>query len=576
MSFITDGSRSTKRLNQGKKLLAQIKEIGIPSKVTEIGGFRYKVSQQNDKIMIDAPMGLAIIRATPDKITVSSSEYWLGSLSPLRDFYVNSKATTNTAIEAIISAPDTEANIYAASLNSFTDYGTVTPSVMPYYDSEGVVFRTSMNFASVSQDEHSLTSFDSDGSHTNRISLVNVVYDPYANHRFLTQYLGNNRYLKSYTGRAHYTIDTTNRYLFSTIAIVEGRFREAHISSDQVWLGKLPVAIYNAIHQDTSGVYILGTYGYTITIRGNINLVQAIDCSAALNTEIDRLTDLGQSVAAIQADYDWSLFYTVVNGETGQTTLIKSSAFLDLLNEKSTGPLGSGLSFDYLQAAKLVRQFFPYPNISTDYFSEYQQPHDGIMFHCPTGVYSWTRKYGAFHFNTATLTQVSLSLPTAASSEGVRPTITYAGNDYYLCVCEDVSNKVVSIHTGSPFIGWGEALPLPTSHNNDKLVYVRPVYVTTERVILVGIAEIFDEVEKVVKYHAVSLDRAGAVGAWIILSEIKATTIDGAVATPIEISSWDITLYGKGVYVSMLNNYPSPPPVTGNKVFKAYSEYTQP
>jgi hypothetical protein len=572
MSLILDGTRSKKRLKVGKNMLAEIKRAGIiPADVTVRDGFRIKVVAACNKIMITAPMGLVVIKATMTKIYMASAEYWLGAINPLREFYVNSTVTTSTAINTTISTPDAESAVYPALPNAFSAYGAVSPSVMPFFDSEGIVYRTSFNMAGslVSQDEHALSSFESDGSNVRRTSFVNYVYDQYGWHRFMSQCLRKNRYLKSYTGRARYQTGSTQRYLFSIIGIEAGSISGGPVYSGQVWNGNMPSVIYNAIHQDVTGVFILGTYAYTRIPSGELHIVQVIDCSQAINTDIARLKSLSQFSAAeaIEAEFEWSMFYLIFNGDTGNTLLVKSTVFKELMVSKSTESLGEGLLFDYLQASKLVRQFLPYPNISTDYSTEYQQPHDGIMFHCPSGVYSWTRKYGALHFDTDTIKQATLSLPSAVGTTGVRPIITYAGTDdsgdYFLCVCDDVGNKVVSIHGGSPFSGWVVSLPIP----DDKLIYVRPIYARHGRIVLLGVAELYDEVDAVTKYHACIIDRRTEADVWKILSEIKGT---------IEPGNWDITLYGNGGYVNMLNNYPSPPPTTGNPVFKTYSEYVQP
>ena len=148
---------------------------------------------------------------------------------------------------------------------------------------------------------------------------------------------------------------------------------------------------------------------------------------------------------------------------------------------------------------------------------------------------------------------------------GVRPNITHAGDDLYICVCEregyeeigKEAFEIVAIYTGSPFTQWDKVIAPPPGGT---LRHVRPVMLTEQRLVLFGVyeqeAESLDTVPKryaaILDQRATILNERDTTIPWQLLSEI-----------PIDYHNkdlWDISVYGDCDYVGLLKKYPSPPP----------------
>lgn len=151
---------------------------------------------------------------------------------------------------------------------------------------------------------------------------------------------------------------------------------------------------------------------------------------------------------------------------------------------------------------------------------------------------------------------------------GVRPNITYAGNDLFICVCEKVNAEVltgsidkaevVNVYTGSPFTGW-EPVPQFTA---GKLLHIRPVSLTESGVVLLGVCEIIIPDSNVPVRHAALLDTTKTNSEWILLAQV-----------PVKYNArdiWDITLYGNGPYVKMLQDYLSRPQTVSQYIREDY------
>jgi hypothetical protein len=224
---------------------------------------------------------------------------------------------------------------------------------------------------------------------------------------------------------------------------------------------------------------------------------------------------------------------------------------------------------------RVFNEIIGYPNTSMALKARI----DTIMFHGPLGVYSWSRKYGIkadatcrlVHFSETGLALVPCVMPSEVTSiYGVCPNISYAGNDLFLCICEKVCTEtlvdfmgpeVVKVYTGSPFTSWAE-LPMP---DIGRLVHVRPVTVTVNRVVLIGVIEKLADDVNPITYHATFLDRRDGIGEWVLCAKIPQ---DYDVT-----NTWDISVYGSGEYVKLMQDYLSKPPVVANRAYFSKAVY---
>jgi len=376
-----------------------------------------------------------------------------------------------------------------------------------------------------------------------------------------------------------------------------------HITSDVVFVDVLPAVVYNITNPNGYNYNsIIGSYSYSLGQDKGVNLLTAMFTS---------VTDMTTLIAGFE-DIKWIIYYTLYQdgpnksnpglGSTVHTvTLGEMASVLDLLfsqaNDGVVAPAysyvdGTSVDRDFVSMfASVPISYTPGDPIdlstgSPDLYTNYsvarifgmlgahmaypnsrlvsKSRSDSIMFHGPLGVYSWTRKYGVAPdgscrlvlFGTTGLELIHCFMPIEVTTTlGVRPNITYAGNNLFFCICERVSaettdevvvNEVTAIYTGSPFSGWSKS----PEFTGGTLLHARPVSLTPETLVVFGVCETANEAG-ITARRATFLDTSNENTKWTLLSVIPTEGGDGDI--------WDISLYGDGPYVQMLQSYLSRP-----------------
>lgn len=234
------------------------------------------------------------------------------------------------------------------------------------------------------------------------------------------------------------------------------------------------------------------------------------------------------------------------------------------------------------QARRMLRQLFPWPN------PNFVPPSDSAMFHDEDFIYTFTRKYGCVKFTGERIETIEMFFPEDVDDEGVRPEMIRTGNAnvQYLCVCNLPGQHITGIYHGNPFVenkwfrlpgmeqlGYVPGFVDVLLHN---LVYVRPVFVSTTKITLLGIARrvevtVEGEIVYTARYIPCFLDATLSTsesipeGTWQLLGEL-----------PDEITTdenWSMAFFGEGEHVKQMMDFISPPHVFPQMPVGPYEKY---
>jgi len=477
------------------------------------------------------------------------------------------------------------------------DRSMCVPAVVPYYGSELLIYSLSymrgfdtVPYVIAGSDDSDpyawrlnqlrlelfMDSYGGTCSSLNPSGTVWAVDHRHVAVNWTTQTCLNNTFVQYYGSEVlSYDPGTATTYLARIINMRSPKdIVEKGVGPSDAWTD-LPPELYYALSQLSNineynlYVNIFGSYAYTHPFTGLTTLLTVVWVKPLGYPIWDFFRDEnGQSSETCK----WRLFYSIytegreatdtepaispssviVNGRDGIfSTLLDIHDVPDQTYFHDT----NDEFWDFIKDA--MEQFLPYPNVNT--YSP--TPHDSIMFHTPGGIYTWTRNNGCVFFGPYGFEQASINVPQEVVSEpGVRPFITYGGTDSYgnhtyLCVCDRVTVDIPAVYFGSPFGSW-TSLPMPEG----TLLYVQPVQVTYNGVILLGVVRVLG------KYRAAFLRYSTENGGdWKLMAEIQVEDE--------EPNAWCMSLYGNEPIVELQRTYPSQPAATVQPYFLPYEEY---
>lgn len=587
-----DGIRSLQHKWFGEKLLRVIKDVGVSTKTILYNGHRIRVWRDGELSggRVVAPEGIAVICAKKTQILVCRADFWMGPCS---------QAKRLSAIDIPVLPGLAQPGIRVPSLGvadtsvlappTSTDLLCVVPSLLPL-DGLERIFRTvavRRGAASIVA-EANKSFFSGDGSETSRwcfflesdaSTLANQTVHVLPSDCFRAVRVD---------GGLTYAKAASNNIVLATawgtdVHWDEDRWQSRDIGSHDAWFD-LPTGLKYNLEVNRGGGKI-GNYAFATNASDSIHLLTAITCNIRFGSipTGDNFFLLPNG-SSNPSKNEWKLFYTwydaptdlliTLDGYAAEDAVytVNARQFLLTLHELSGGQVitsGADLDIndpsiviDWEKAAKMLSFFFPFPNTTNI------TPHDSVMFHRGTGyIYSWAREYGAVRFSRTGIDVVELILPLeVTSTEGVRPVITHAGNDEYICVCYNVNIGISAIYRGSPFSGWSP-VPMPPR----ELTYARPAHATADRVVVVGVVK-DNEYENpqtgVIEtvYRLAVLDTKDGNTEWKMLGKVPVEIENG--------DTFDLCFFGAGEYVKLMCEYPSPPPATQQAIYMAnYANY---
>jgi len=594
-----DGDRSKKRKWFAEKQLAVIKDIDVPAKAVKWDGFTFKVWQQGELTggRVTAPMGAVVSCSNDDGIRLAVADFWAGGFTsyvPLNVLYYAAEGNTpvikaiNLASAGDVALDGNQTVQFRPMLGS-SPFGLVGgetpgpdtvwvqdyacgPNLLPYKGAEGFWLSVADNlFIDFNNSgvadfpkytfDNTLMFYSSNGSNLGgRRTLTLQVgggeemagaVQPLRTAQQLAKDWQVLHQFYSYEGHNSKYICAWN-FLFPAYSPI---YLETMIPEDT-----MPAAL-RIIILDISATssWPMGYYSFAA------NGVQTfLHVNNATNTIPYKISNPAEDWFVANPAYEnWRLSFSFAVGST--VSVIDSSQFILLLDGLSDVTVIG----DWRMAKRMLEQLLPHPN------SNFLIPYDSVMFHAHDGlIYTWTRKYGAVYFSSTGLFSATISVPVEVSSEdGVRPDITYAGafesGNLYLCICNKVKESVRAVYYGSPFTSW---VKLPGTDTGQTLVHVRPVKVTPDEIVLLGVIQETIEVETVpTDIYSLAFLR------WQMIAEVPTTALWQKLGrlpfTASDNDNFSVSLFGVGQFVDDLESYLSPPPTLPQTPVGPYAKY---
>jgi len=623
-----DGDRSLKRKWFAKKQIRVIKDIDVPGKAVKWEGFTFTAWQQGDLDggRVTAPMGAVVCfsQGSPtedgspliNKISVAVSEVYYGPfISVVEPYSVYYAANGDEPYIKRFNSPDESTFIADGNstyvfrpFSAFSPYYLEAsmglyaytpesvylrdlpgaPSVMPY--GTGECFWLTLNdniFIDLNNNgaadfpkytlDHSLWAYASNGQHINKRKTVSLQVGggtPMASMPIrwqIAQYL-DHQWISVHNFGSYDVTELPNMQKICVTNLGPPTQPVQRILLEDILTSDMPYEL-RQILLDSSG-YIscapLGqyTFGEHENVEGEDVLVQTIVHgvnAANMGYAMTFDSPSKEYFNAHREEGHWQLFYVFYRG--GRAYNISSLQFIELLDELADSeilrPDNPVEPIYYENAYRMLDQLFCLPN------HKFSNPYDSIMFHAHDGnVYTWTRKYGAVKFTPTGLFRVTVIVPRDVSEiTGVRPEITHGGDGLYLCVCNKVQDRILSVHYGSPFGGWTK---LPGPPDGYTIAHVRPVVVTSEAIFLIGVIW-----GPVIVNGATESKYFFATLTW---SSEKATPWQRLGMLPFEVSIYNnmsVGLYGNDPRVVALAKHPSPPAILPQTPVGYYDSYAQ-
>lgn len=612
MGLTFDGDRSRKMLWFVRKMIRDLRMLNLQTKALVYNGFFLRAWRSGDIFggHAAAPMGAVVLYSTIDGVSVMTADSWKSGFTGRQ--YMNAlfkNLTSGTSVNLIDRVPEEDMiaagfltipatpiltgswyNVAPGGFIDGTSYvhrdANPSPVVIPVLAGEAFWTNLSGNlFVDVNGDDiqdsppyrqvqdSSMTFYSSDGSGlNNRRTIVSEEASTIGIPSGVVTLLPSVELAAVRSHSQDYSVTGGHRYAAmyytgSTDGLLAGYFMLSTLTAN------MPAGLQSAIHDvpADSSAWIHGNLAFSTVVDGYPTLLHSIDltnsqASHATSSEVDWFED---------NDYDWALsfhFNTIPSSTVYSVPVSQFLSLLDFLAQNVT--MITGGVVDWNLAVYMFNQLFPRPN------SSFSTPHDSVMFNAEDGnVYTWTRYYNstrlgqfgssdfnAFKFTHTGLFVTEIVIPTVVTdTDGIRPTITYAGDSLYLCVCESLEPplRVHEIHVGSPFTAWTE-IPVPTG--TDNLVHVRPVRVKLNDIVLLGVIEDAEGL-----YYFAFLKYTNGSGEWVRMGQIPVIRPD---VYPDEVN-WSIGVFGKGEFSIEIPQYLSQPTATTQMPIGPYSGYTR-
>ena len=554
-------------------------DLGIPAKAIQYEGFNIRVWQDGDLSggRVSAPMGIAVASATFDGMDVMVGDFWLGAIDgkmPMSVIFIDETSGTGK-ITTLLNKPSAEdvegiSSVPARPILTQSPYGLIdgewvgpdtvyvqdqapTPCLFPFLG-EGYYFSMS-----------SLLHIDlnQNGTPDRPLSIFESFFNFYA---------GDGTKIPGRTSYSYEGIDSAVRVLYGlpfngvrqveqqiasfenwddglvcarvfTVNYKNGPTKQNYYAAD-AWNG-IPAGLKDIITDTeiTPSAWPIG--GYAFAAAANQPAISVHGVNVTNTNPWTSGSPADTWFASNPSEEEWKLFYAFYGDNT--PTVVSSAQFIGLLDALADVTIIAEGSINWNNARRMLQQLFPWPNPG------FNRPYDSAMFSDGVDVYTWTRKYGSVKISKTGIFSASLTIPAEVTSKnGVRPEIVKAGTGLYLCICNDVGNKIDAIYKGSPFASWTALAPLPEGFD---LLHVRPIKVTEDETFLLGVCK------SATAYHTCLFD-----GEWRVLSKLP---------TPIEtMKQWSVSLFGTGKMVQDMADFLSPPHVLPQMPVGPYEKYS--
>jgi len=595
MGITFDGDRSRKLLWFAKRLISTIKTLDLPSKMITYDGFLLRVWRSGDLFngRITAPMGAVVLYSTVNGISIMTADNWLGGFTGKQYLYSLFKDISSGTVRSLVNRVSEE-DMIAAGFQTipykpvvvFSPYYPTSPGVFPpaptfEFDSAptpGLIPMMSGEAYWLSVTGNIYVDIDGDGNHDppfrelhesnmnfylsngdtlgNRMTVSFETASNIGTARAITYIPSEQLLMVHHQTRTYELITGVGRVAAITYF---GKYDSIGIEYFRlsVLIKNMPSGLQTAINHVDS----------TVTPAGNFVSNDGINSSPILFTVVNLTNTQPSASPSAEDDWfalnpseeKWRLSYHFFDFDSNSVYSVESSQFIALLDSLSTDPTITP-STNWYHALLMLQQFLPRPN------HNFSVPYDSVMFRAEdTNVYVWTREYGAVKFTRTGMFATTIAIPSVVlGTNGIRPTITYAGSGLYLCVCEslDTPLRVHKIYVGSPFGIWTE---IPSAEGTDNLVHIRPVRVKLDDIILFGVIE---DVEGL--YYFSFLRYKDGSGSWERMGQLPITRPD---IEPDE-SNWSVGIFGEGEFSREMSQYLSPQDVLPQMPVGPYDGYT--
>lgn len=563
-----DGHRSLRRKHLGRRVLENITKLGLPAKAVLFDGFLVKALNLDDvkKARITAPAGALVACSQVGGVKLIELDHWLGGAESMADAYICNAVFLPGQVASTYNNPNYIWPKIMFVPEAIYDQYTYThinlpPQIglLPFLGENYVLTMTGSDNAR-NRTESLMTPYLLAGNADRRIAVASE-FTTGAMESIHTMPGKPYRIAGTRTGKRPISA-AGNKYICATVYFIEkDRLGYFFFFANTMYAG-VPDATMRSrmiIVQPTDLANTVGSYIYALSADVDPTLLTVVDAR-----------DAAYGLTGVD---EWKLFYAFHTYGSGSLATIPLSSFVSTLN--NVDPLhavGTWPSVDIGRAYEVLSQLIGWP------MRRENLPPDTVTFHGPSGdVYTWSRRYGAVKFATTGLTTTTLTLPAEVTGEnGVRPELSYAGNDLYLCVCNKPGKSklpseyadqaeadadwcgIKAIYRGSPFSGW-TAIAMPDAAY--RLHHVRPIEVSANAITLLGVLRTMDA--QPVYYLAAFRD-----GAWTNLGKLPVTVADP------ERVSWTAALFGDDPLVASMAAFPSPPAITPQMPALPYSVYT--
>lgn len=571
MSIVFDGIRARQRKGVSKSLMVTCRMLGLPAMFKVVDGFKFKVSAVMDDLdagYVVSPAGFVVAMSSADgKISTVSADYWLGGVNGHLDANSVHIPTVDTDdLDMAVVGPGSTYKWPKVDEFLSSTYDPPVPSLTPLV---GEMYALSLSAVDVVTED--VLGVPTEVSKAN-VSVLASLYCGAVVDTSVGVYIG------SALAPPHCVIPHAADKGFSVFTAFDRRY---YASSDNKWNMAYQCLFDGA--QSAVGVYKIETIaaGLPSDVGDRVSNKTALSLPPVPVATIGMRHDSSSKVLTVHlidasdvtfndptpgdpfddpyADYRYMLSIYQWEGSGGVILTVPALEALCTLVFGSTD-LGN------------LQKLFGYPCTP---FTESGTPIaalDTVLVTLgPDAIVSWTRAYGAVMFHRVSgalkLPATSFKVPDLAKdTPGVRPTMSHAGNDLYFCACDDTQNHrlVKGIFTGSPLTAW-TALSMPTIETesgtqNVPLLYVRPVVVSTDSVVLLGITGTIGVNPEIDSEERVLSCRMAvyAGGAWNFLSILPFQDFKP------EDVRWSATFYGDDEPAISMAKYPQQqPPVCG-------------
>lgn len=568
MSLVIDGDRSLRRIHIGKKLLSLVEMLGIPTKTVIRDGFRIKAWSDSglSKIYVKAPMGAAVVCSTNAGMVVLTADNWLSEFTQPRDLFVgDNDLEAEKALSIWYPANAVVENTKFLPLELSTLGTPNVPAIPTLRATYAEMFWIGVRAVTTTKNifEHCRNIYADAGKGSKRFGILQV----YASQLFNMA----SQIMPALSGGRSVEHGGYYFYIGDLVCAHEGHMTESALLAHNFILGKdliagMPSFLQDkflgfdefGLPQETTEGAPFGSYAYAEALDAQVIFLHGANFKEPMPFA------LNDYFASNPAEKKWQLWFSIL--KDGVTYTYSSEQFISVLDSAVDGGIIDAGVVDYAKAKAALRQLFPRPNYHDTV------PHDSVMFHGQDetaldrdeyNIYTWTRKYGAFKFSTQGLSQKTLIMPQEVSDNpATRPDITYAGNFMYLCVCTkdgttvaDQTTGIKGVYYGSPFSGWTQLPPAP-------LVHVRPVKVTQNEIVLLGVLKVYNSETMKDEYFFAHFED----GAWKQHGKLNVEITGQA--------RWAACTFGEGGIVKDLSSYLTQPQILMQMPAPAYEAYS--